>query len=248
MGRLAKRLQRAGAKRITLMPLSACDVRFGSTPAPPAADHRDFDVVFIGSRPGRRNFTSHLYWSGRRRLRYVELLEERYGHRFALFGHGWSGRRSWQGPIDFDEQALVPQRGRVVFGGYPGSRCDYYASNRPFNQVLSGTPMVDHAVPRVDCLFRDGDEWLLFDDEGSAIDKIDSLLDGRIDGAQVGARGADAVRNRHLDSHRARLIIAIVDEIGEAQRAHRTAVCPPLDFFHAGIDYRSEVASALRRW
>jgi hypothetical protein len=248
LGRLARQLERAGARRITLLANSACDVRFGHIPAPPAAEDREFDLIFIGSKPGGRNFTRHLYWSGQRRLRYVKLLEKRYGRRFALFGHGWAGHRSWQGPLQFDEQATAPQRARVIFGGYPGSLCDYYTSDRPFIQMLSGTPMVDYAVPRVDRLLRNGEDWLLFADEDGAISRIDAILDGRVDGDAIGSSGAATVRNRHMNSHRARLIVTILNELAEARQVGRAPALPTLDFFQPDVDPQDEMSSALRQW
>ena len=57
MGCMAKRLERAGARRITLMANSACDVRFGSIPAPPSAADRGSTSCSSGSWPGGRNVT-----------------------------------------------------------------------------------------------------------------------------------------------------------------------------------------------
>ena len=253
MGHLADRLQRAGTRRITLVPLAACDERFASEP-PLLADgsfdgsDREFDVVFIGSRSGGRNATNHLFWSGRRRAEAVHQLTKRYGHRFGLFGHGWDGLASRQGPIAFNDQVSTCQRARVVFGGYPGSHCDYYTSNRPMIQALSGTPIVDHAVPRVDTLLEPGAEWLLARDIAETIAAIDSLLADPERAQSIGRHGADAVRSRHLDSHRTRLIVDIMNEVHAAKVAGRKAVCPPLDFFCAGVDAQSEMATALRAW
>ena len=99
MGCMAKRLEQRGAKRITVMANSACDIRFGSAPPPRSATDRKFDVVFISSRPGGRNVTKHLYWSVRRRLGYVDLLEKRYGERFALFGRGGPATDHGKAPL-----------------------------------------------------------------------------------------------------------------------------------------------------
>lgn len=253
MGHLAGRLQRAGARRITLMASSACDERFGhQSPilADPLFENSDpeFDVVFIGSRPGGHNPANHLFWSGRRRAEAVQQLTARYGRRFGLFGHGWDGLSSRQGAIEFNDQVSTCQRAHVVFGGYPGSRCDYYTSNRPMIQALSGTPVVDHAVPRVDTLLEDGREWLLARDIDETIAAIDSLLTDPDHARTIGRNGAEAVRARHMDSHRTRLIVAIMNEVHIAKVTGRQAICPPLDFFHDGVNVQAENATALRAW
>ncbi|MCP3973309.1 MAG: glycosyltransferase [bacterium] len=245
MGRLARLIERAGGRRITLMANSACDVRFANTPVP--TEDREFDLVFIGSKPGGRNITKRLFWAGRRRQRLVEHLMRRYGRRFALYGHRWQGNPSWQGPVDFDRQAAVCQKGRVVLGGYPGSTEPYYTSNRPYIQALSGVPIVDFRVPLVEHLLVDGRDWLLFEDLDQAEQIIDALLDGGLNARSIGAAGAETVRKRHLNSHRVGLMISIFTELLEARNKGRDAVCPPLDFIDPA-SRRASATSTQRCW
>lgn len=248
MGALSTKLQSAGAKRVTLMPLSACDERFAFDPNADDSGNSDFDVVFIGSRPGGRNPTNHLFWSGRKRIEAVSRLSKRFGSRFGLFGNGWSGQASWQGPVGFADQVVTSQRGHVVYGGYPGSLCDYYASDRPFIQALSGRPIVDHWVPRVETLLSADSEWLLARDLDEAVASIDRLLGDESLASRVGIGGATAVGERHMDSHRVSLIVSILSELYSARVGGREAICPPLDFFHTGIHGASEMATALSAW
>ena len=248
MGGLAERLHKAGARRITLMPLSACDERFRSRPAAVESVEPEFDVVFIGSRPGGRNPTRGLYWSGKKRAAAVERLNKRYGSRFGLFGHGWAGLTAWQGPSSFADQVDVCRRGRVVYGGYPASVADYYASNRPFIQALSGRPVVDHFVPRVDTLLADGAEWILARDMDETVSVIDGLLESPKAAGEIGSCGSLAVASRHMDSHRTALMVSIMSEVHNARIQGREAICPALDFFHAGVDVQSQIATALKAW
>lgn len=248
MGALSRKLQRSGAKRITLMPSSACDERFGLEPDWAGPEGQEFDVVFIGSRPGGRNPANHLYWSGRRRTEAVSLLNKRYGRRFGLFGQGWGGLTAWQGPVSFIDQLSTSQRGAVVYGGYPGSLCDYYTSNRVSIQALSGRPIVDHWVPRVDTLLRPGADWILTRDLKEVIGSIDKLLNDPDLAQAVGSSGARAVANRHMDSHRTALMISIMREVYNSRIQGREPRCPSLDYFHAGVDVPSEMRTALRAW
>jgi hypothetical protein len=208
LGRLARQLVRAGAPRVVLLPHAACQIRFGARPEPLEADPPD--IVFIGSRQGGRNPSRYLWWAGKQRARAVELLTRRYGSRFAVYGHGWAGNPSWRGPVPFELQAAACVGAQVVFGGFPGSWCDHYASDRPFIQATSGTPIVDLAVPGVDRLLRDGDEWVLAHDLEGAVDRIADVLEGRMDGARIGGRGADAVAARHMVPHRVAYMTAVL--------------------------------------
>jgi hypothetical protein len=234
LGRIASLVRRAGAARISLMPHSACDVRFGGIAAPPAPAARDHDLVFIGSRYGGRNPRRRHFWAGRRRDAWIKELSKRYGVRFALYGRGWDGIKSWQGPAKFDEQPTVCQSARAVFGGYPGSRQPYYASNRPFIQMLSGVPMIDFHVPGVNRLLADRTDWLLFRDLQESFRLIDGLLDGHIDGAGIGATGAETVRTQHMNSHRVGLIVEMLEELLAARHLGRAALCPPYSYLVDG--------------
>jgi hypothetical protein len=248
MGRLARALAKAGARRVTLMPHCASHAHLRDISHPPDEASRPFDVVFIGSRHCR-NPRRHLYWAERHRVARVEALSLRYGRRFGLFGHGWSGNRSWQGPIEFNEQVAVTQRGIVAFGGYPASTCDYYTSDRPMIGALSEVPIVDHAVPLVDRLFERDVEWLLTDSLDDTLRTINGLLeaDESTRGA-IGRAGAAAVRARHSSAHRAKIIVAYLSELLDARQARREPRRLPLDFFHSHVDQQAEAPFAFHNW
>ncbi len=249
MGRLATGLTRAGAKRVTLMPHGACDVRFGATQPPELNVDRPFDVLFVGNRPEGRNFAKHLFWSGRRRLELVEVLSRRFGPRFGVFGRGWDGFAGWQGPIPFDQQSLVCQQSSVVFGGYPGSSCDYYLSDRPFSAMVSGVPFVDFDVPRIDRILKRSEEVFLFHDADSLLRIIElQLARTATERQETGRVAANAVRDRHLVSHRVELMVEIFDELLEARARHRDALAMPLPFFHDGVDQSAEQPTAFLNW
>jgi hypothetical protein len=227
LGRLKSTLLDAGARRVALMPLAACDVRFEAEP--PGEDDRRYDVIFIGSRVGRNPFGQH-YWTARKRHEYAIQLQRRYGARFAIYGHGWQGFPSWQGVLSYEEQIEACRDASVVFGGYPGSRQPFYASDRPFIQALSGTPVVDFAVDGVEALLEDRRDWLLFRSLPEATGLIDSLLNGRMSGRDIGRSGRQAVVERHLTTHRVDLILSMMEELLEARHNHREAHCPPLTY------------------
>ncbi len=191
-----------------------------------------FDVVFIGSKQGGRNCLRGLYWSGRHRADYVDVLTKRYGRAFALYGHRWEGNPSWQGPTAFEDQVSVCHSGRVVFGGFPGSRLPFYTSNRPFIQALSSRPMVDYRVAGVELFLADETEWLLFSDIDEAVKKIDFFLDHPDRARSIGQAARAVVRERHMNSHRVALMIDMFEELVTSRRTGRNPMCPPLPFLN----------------
>ena len=247
MGRLASRLVRSGARRVTLIPHSACDVRFGRTAPPIPSDAREFDVVFVGNNHPVHNVSRRLYWSNRTRYRMTRALALRYGTRFAVFGHGWESLPGGQGPVAMADQVAACQRARVVFGGYPHSWEPFYLSDRPFVQALSAVPIVELRVPRIDAVLADGSEWLLASDLDEVVHRIDALLDGRLDGDAIGQAGAQAVRTRHMSTHRVRLMTRIFAALLAARDTDATPVCPPIDYFVPGTD-PAVIAEATARW
>lgn len=235
LGRLARIMVRAGAIRIVLVPHAACHIRFGTQPEPLESDPPD--VVFVGNRHGGRNFYRYLWHSGRERARAVDQLARRYGKRFGLYGAGWSGNPSWRGPVPFDLQASACAGSQVVFGGHPGSWCDFYTSDRPFIQATSGVPIVDLRVPGVDFILQSGVEWILANDVEHALASIDGVLAGTIPGQAIGGRGATAATERHLSTHRVQYSIQIFEALARERETGRPARPPVPPFLHTDVNH-----------
>jgi hypothetical protein len=160
MGYLARQLTGWGSRNLVLMPNGCCQVRF-SLRESAAASQPEFDLAFVGSRIRSRNPFSHFYWASRRRVEFVEAATKRYGKRFGLFGAGWEGNPSWQGPIAYAAQHDAYRRAAVAVGGVPNASHDYYTSDRVFIAVASGVPFVDYWVPGVERLLEPGRDWWL---------------------------------------------------------------------------------------
>ena len=80
----------------------AADGERFATPWSPTG-RRDHDVVMIANR-NRGRIPGSAVPGAWRRAQFAKLLEQQYGSRFALYGHGWEGNSSWRGPLAFDEQ------------------------------------------------------------------------------------------------------------------------------------------------
>jgi len=249
MGALADELARIGGRRITLLPLSSCQVRFAPGHEPERLRDPDFDIVFIGSRIASRNPGNTLFWTSRRRRTLIEVLDRRYGKRLAVFGHGWKGLRSWQGSVPYSDQLLTLKRGRIGVGGYPNAMTDYYTSDRPFIIGAAGLPLVDWHVPRSDRIFAAGDGISLATSTRNFVQSIDDLLDRSEDERDLlGDAFATSCRLKHTTMHRVQFMVDVLLLLLDASRAGVVPSLPRLPFFHNEVNQSTEKETASRNW
>ena len=247
MGALADYVAAHTTAPIMVLPNGACQVRFGALDPGSQDECVDADVAFVGSRNRSRNPTKGYFWVSRRRERLIGQLANRYGPRFALFGHGWNDLPSSRGPIPFQNQAKAVRCARVIFGGIPFSTSRYYTSNRPFIQGTSGVPIVDVAVPGVEVLLRDGEHWVLAGEEQvlSQVDEVLSRSSGEL--ADIGRKASECILQRHTQAHR----VATLIENVRRQRALRSGcvrVWPHMPFLLDDVDQQHEAIRATRNW
>lgn len=230
MGHVARQLERAGARNLVLMPNGCCQVRFSAAPAP-WPPQPDFDVAFVGSRIRSCNPAGHFFWTARRRRQLVEALSRRYGVRFGLFGHGWEGNPSWQGPILFDKQQEAYRRSAVIVGGMPHGDHDYYQSNRVFIAIASAVPLVDYWVNGVERILSPGLDWWLARSIPEMIAACDRLLAlPPSDRHALGMRARQRILASHTQYDRCRQMLEIVRAIRAARLAGKRAPPPRLSF------------------
>lgn len=251
MGKCADFLVQKGIKNIVLLPLGSCQFRFKPKAIEAARYKPDFDVVFIGGggswyRVPPYNF---LFYYGLKRDALVRLLQKRYGKKFGLYGKGWKGKPSWQGPVPFAQQLDVCRNSQVVFGGCPGIYQDYYASDRPFIQGVSGIPLVDWYVPRVDKLLRNQEHCYLVNDGESMLSQIDRLLEtGVEDRLRRGAAAAEYIHKTFSHAALMRFFVKTVSAVHAARQQGRTASAPDFDFLLPEVKIENERHYAQRNW
>lgn len=244
MGALADLVARKTRAAIMLLPHGACQVRFSAPAQTITLDAVDFDVVFIGSRNSSRNPARPYYWLGRHRERLVEQLSRRHGNRFAVFGRGWDHLPNARGFVPFAEQLSAVRRARVVVGGVPFSRERYYASDRPFIQMLSGVPLVDVAVTGISSLARDREHWLLVKERYVA-DAVDEVLTWSAERrSAMASAAATLISERHTQAHR---VAALIENV-RRRRSLGSAAEPYLPFFLDDSVVRQESRFAIRNW
>jgi hypothetical protein len=249
MGVMADAIVRYGAPRVALWPLGACHVRFGERLPPYRATEAPFDVVFIGSNNRPRNPLRSYHWYARRRERLVNTLDRSFGSRFAVFGHGWDSLPSARGPVAFEDQLRVCRQARVVVGGVPYSPARYYASNRPFIQILSGVPFVDIRVEGVERLLRDGEHWHLVEKAGEVVARCRALLAmSDQEREQLGRAAAEYVSSAHTQAARWRGLVRDLDRLHRSLTAGEAPSPPGLDFLLPEVDRVEELPLATRGW
>ena len=251
MGKAADYLADRGVCNIALLPLGVCQVRFLPKSINLNSYKPDYDVVFIGG--GGRWYRNHLlnlsFYSGLKRDLMVRALQKRYGRRFGLFGHGWNGKSSWQGPISFANQIEVCRQSFVVFGGCPGSYNDYYASDRPFIQGVSGIPLVDWYVPRTDKILRDQEHWYLVNDKKSMLKQIDLLIESDVqENLKKAERAAEYIIKKLSHLALMRFFLKTVSDVRIARQNGRVAELPAFGFLLSSVNLESESNFLLRNW
>lgn len=248
VGGVGRGLVRGGARRVTLMPNGYCQARF-DTDLDPAGYSPDFDVVMIGNKIRCLNPSHSMFYACLQRQRQVRALQKRYGRRFGLFGLGWDGWESAQGPIPYHRQVDICRRARVVVGAFPHSGLDYYTSDRDMIALRSGIPFVEYHIPRTDRLFVDGDTWHLFKTLPEMLQIIDRLL-ALDDGERLamGTAAAAGMVARHSQYHRMRLMMEIIGQVRRADLEGRPAPLPCFDFFAPGVRLEGEWPYAALGW
>lgn len=246
MGKAADKMMRWGAKCIVYVPNSLCPARFTNHSINPLVHKFDFDVVMVGSRnygkwyhPFSRNFKM-----AKIRVQIVKALCKHFGQRFGLFGRGWDGLVSNQGPAPFNDQQKYFQRGRVLVGGNPYSFSDYYSSNRVFFEIASGVPTVELRVNRLDRVLRDGDQIYFADDIDDIITKCEELLkQDPVELYAKAARAAKEVVERHTQYHRMKFKLDTVKRFIDNDKK----LDVKFPFFLPEVDLNEEMKYAVRR-
>ena len=239
----------SGAKRFALWPHSGGNVQSNKPSYPYKASDSEFDVVFVGSNNTSRNPTNGFFWFSRKRERLIQTLTRKFGNRFAVFGNGWEGLSSAQGPVPFDAQIDTCRRARVVVGGVPYSPARYYMSNRPFIQIMSGVPFVDIAVEGVETILRDGEHWHLVDSIDRVADRCDDLLarpDAELE--ELGQLAANYVAARHASIDRWRGLLSTLVGLRQSLLADDPPPNPDLHFFLPEVTIADELPLATRGW
>ena len=244
MGRTANIILEWGARNVVLSPNSLCPVRFKNCTVDPLIHKFDFDVVMVGSRNGGRwNPFSEYSIRSRERNKIVRMLSDHFGKKFAVFGNGWEGCVSNQGPVSFDSQQRVLQMGRICVGGNPYSYDDYYSSNRVFFEIASGIPTIELRVPRLDKMFRAGYHCHFIDAVDDVVAKCEELLHcNPVELYRTAASAAKDISERHTQYHRMKFMVDVIRRYCDTRNLEGVG----LPFFLPETDFCKERQFAIR--
>jgi hypothetical protein len=249
MGVTADYLIKHSSAPIALLPHGVCQARFQPPSICALVDKPEFSVTFIGSNNRPRNPLKSYHWFARQRERMIRLFSAHFGRRFAVFGHGWEGFDSWQGPVPFAQQQAACRRSELVIGGIPFSKARYYASDRAFNQIASGVPFLDLAVDGIDRLLRQGEHWHLAGSVQELLDRCDELLcTDRTERQEFGRQAAQFAFREHSVEARCRSLIATLRAARSALHRNSRPAAPDLRFLLPEVDRRLELPLATRGW
>jgi hypothetical protein len=247
-GNCAKYLQGKGVSKLVFCPDGFCQNRF----SPPLLANRynpSFDLSFVGSRNISSNPLSTFFYSGRNRQCLVGLLQKEFGSRFGLFGRGWEGYKSWQGPIAYGNQLNAIRNSRISFGGYPGSRDLLYHSDRVFVALISGVPFIDWDVPGLSWMLQVGEDWYPVSTSSQLINQIKFLLSQDQKVLQEKAHlAAMRAASRHSQYHRMRFMVRTASLRWAARDTRKTPPLPPFDFFLPEVDIQKILPQILVGW
>lgn len=248
MGRCANYLSRNAIRQITYCPHGFCQKRFLPSPSE-LNTKRSFDISFVGSRNISKNPLSILFHAGRRRQGLISLLQKDFGPRFALFGRGWDGFPSWNGPVAYANQIDAIRKSELFFGGYPGSNELLYQSDRPWIALLSGVPLIDWDVPGLSWMLQNGDDWYPVSTSSHMINQIKFLLSQDQKHLQEKAhRAALRAASRHSHYHRMRFMVRTASLRWAARDTRKTPPLPPFDFFLPEVDIQKILPKILVGW
>lgn len=124
-GTFAQNFRRSGSGEVRWLPSAYEPNRTANFNRPPRAD-RPFDVVIVANR-NRPRLRGLPNW--RERIRFVELMQQHFGTRLAVYGRGWEGPTA-KGPAAFEAQDEAITSGWVSANWDHFADEDSYFSNR----------------------------------------------------------------------------------------------------------------------
>lgn len=173
-GTFAQNFRRTGSRDVRWLPSAYEPNRTVNFDRPPRTE-RPFEVVIVANR-NRPRLRGLPNW--RERIRFVELMQQHFGSRLAVFGRGWEGPTA-KGPAPFEAQDEAITSGWISANWDHFAAEDSYFSNRLPISLAAGSIHATTEHPGYRDLFRDAaGEFLLFATSPRAlIDSIETVLD-----------------------------------------------------------------------
>jgi glycosyltransferase involved in cell wall biosynthesis len=152
------------------------------------------EIVFLGNNNGKFPLSPL-------RVQMVNLLSEKYGTRFGVYGSGWSHYPRNVGNY-MGNQAGEAQLLRSAKIAINLSHFDCYSSDRLYRALGSGACVLSHRFGGCE-RFQNEEELVLWDDLADLVKKIDRYLEDEDERKRVAFNGNQVALNNYTFQHMA---------------------------------------------
>jgi glycosyltransferase involved in cell wall biosynthesis len=133
----------------------------------------------------------------------AQLLEARFGDRFALYGSRWpAGSPKTRSYLNFFSQQKAYNGSKVVISINNFNDVEMYFSDRQLVAMASGTLTLSRYIPGMEKYFRNGEHTVWFSSPQECVDLAQYYLSHPDEALRIGKAGADIVSKEHTYLHR----------------------------------------------
>jgi spore maturation protein CgeB len=131
------------------------------------------------------------------RTRTCELLRNKFGNRFRLYGDGWPKRIGSKGSIDQKTLIGAYHKSRVLISVSHFNEIDHYFSDRLLMCMASGRPVVQYHFPKYESYFTNNSDLVIAHSPAEIVKKVDWLVKNPDMADFIGRSGAAKVFAEH---------------------------------------------------
>lgn len=144
------------------------------------------DIVFMGNNVGGFPLSSE-------RRQMVDLLRQRYGKQFKVYGVGWQGADY----IPEQTEEVKYYRGCKIAINFSHFKYKRYSSDRILRAMASGPMVLSHHYPEIEKEFNIGEHLDVWDNFDQLFEKIDYYLNNENKRKEIARAGCAHVHMNH---------------------------------------------------
>jgi hypothetical protein len=155
-----------------------------------ATDPKYPEILFLGS-----NFGDGMFPLSKLRREMVERLAEKFGERFACYGHGWNHSRCF--PLIEIADEVVALRSAKIAINLSHYDLERYSSDRLLRALGCGPLVLSHNYQGIEKDWKDGEHLIGWNSIEDLIEKIELYLEHQEIAAAIGELGAAEAHAKH---------------------------------------------------
>ncbi len=163
------------------------------------------DAVFIGHHTNKEK-----YPGAPQRIQVCNLLREKFGPKFLLFGNGWPKRLKTKGSVDQRAVAKIYRDSVCNISVSHYNDLDHYFSDRLLMCMASGRPVVALKFPKYESYFTNMCDLVLVDSIQEIPDVVMMLKNNPELASYIGKSGAAKVLAEHTYHSRVKELLNLV--------------------------------------